>query len=105
MITEIALSDLVSCVFRFPRLGGRAVSGIPVTWLIFWWWFVQTPGTIHLCRFTIGGLIPLGLVEDVLVGWFGWVAILPHEPGEHVFLAPTGACPVGWVLLSLGWVC
>ena len=99
-----ALTRLVSLVLRFPILGGCAVYVRMVTWSIFWKCLVRIPGTMHLLHFDLGGLTPLRLVEDVLVGWLGWVVVLLHEMGEHFYLALPGACHVGWVLNSLVWV-
>ena len=86
-------------------LGGRLVSSRLVTWLISWCYLVRILRKMNLYLFDIGGFISLGLVEELLVGWFVWVVVLPHELGGHVFLARPGTCHVVWLLLSLGWVC
>ena len=55
-------------------------------------------------KFDISVFIPLGFVDNLLVGWIWWVVVSPHDLGVHVWLSPPEYFPVGWVLLSLGWV-
>ena len=73
---SIALSRLVSLIFRFPRLGGCAVPCSPVTCLILWWCLLRISGTMHMSCFDHGGFIPEVLVDYLLVGCSGWVVFL-----------------------------
>ena len=62
------VSGLVPCVCLFLRFGGRAFYVNLVTWLIFRQYIVWRPGKMHLCKFYLGGFIPLVLVEVLLGG-------------------------------------
>ena len=85
-------------------MGGCEVFIRLADWLIFWRRLVWIYGTMHLHCFDIGEFIPLSLSEVVLVGWFGWVVVPPHDLGDHICIDPPGYFSVGWVLPSLSWV-
>ena len=82
------------------------LNWVDLRFLLRWWLSIFLGSFLYwdLSYFAIGKLIPSVSVQVVLVGGIRCMMLSTCDLGVHVWLSPPEYFPVGWVLLSLGWV-